>query len=81
MNKIDKINATKISLIGKQVVLKEKQFDTITETINSLIETVNFLIDENTRTNLKTSNNTKKINETLSTVQKLAKALKTLTEE
>ena len=81
MEKIKKLIPDKISLAGHQVVISEKQFDLIVQTIILQTDTINSLIDVISATDKHLDNADTHIQKLQNSVQALANALKTYTEE
>ena len=74
MIKLEKLIPKKLHAIGHNVVVSEKTFDIIIQTLNNQTTVINDLIDIVTSQNIKTD-------ELNNDIQKLATAIKTLMEE
>lgn len=81
MEHIKKLIPDKISVLGHQVVISEKQFDSLVNTINLQTEVINQLIDAISATDLHLDLADKHTKKLRSSVEALANALKIFTEE
>lgn len=81
MEKIKKLIPDKISLLGHKVVLTEEIYDHIITTLNKQTETINLLIDAITATDAHLDAADAHTQKLQSSIQALANALKTYTEE
>jgi uncharacterized phage infection (PIP) family protein YhgE len=80
MEKIKKLIPDKISVLGHQVVVSDKQFDLLVSTINLQTTVINELIDAISATDKHLDESDALVKKLQNSVQALANAFKTLEE-
>lgn len=80
MKKIKKLIPDKISVLGHQVVVSDKQFDLLVSTINLQTTVINELIDAISATDKHLDESDALVKKLQNSVQALANAFKTLEE-
>ncbi len=81
MEKVQKLIPDKIKVLGHKVVVTEEVFDLIINTLNIQTETINSLIDYVEETDEHSKAVDAHVNKLQNSVQALAKALKTYSED